>query len=89
MSNAPALIKPSTTTNFHDVIKPTRRLILLGLKPRKANSTPIHSNVQTVRANIKLIPLTVHSRNIGSTRNGIPKNMPKFKKIESNQFVQL
>jgi len=66
-----------------------RKLILLGSKPRKVNSALICSNVQTAKANIKLILLTVHSRNIGSTRNGIPKNMPKFKKTKNNQFVQL
>jgi len=36
------------------------------------------------KANIKLILLTIHSGNIGSTRNGIPKNMPKFKKTKNN-----
>jgi len=89
MSSAMALTKPSTTANLHDAVKPMRKLILLGWKPRKVNSVLICSNVQTAKVNIKLILLIVCSGNIGSIRNGTPKNMPKFEKIKNNQFVQL
>jgi len=89
VSNTTALTKPLTTTNLHNAVKPMRKLIPLGSKPRKVNPTLILSNVQTAKVNIKLILLTVCSGNIGLTRNGTSKNTPKFKKIENNQFVQL
>jgi len=72
VSSAMALTKLSTTANLCGTVKPMRKLISLGSKPRKANSVLICSNVQTVKANIKLILLIVCSGNIGSTRNGIP-----------------
>jgi len=52
-----------------------RNLIPPGSKLRKANPTLIHSNVQTVKVNIKLILLTVCSGNISSIKNGIPKKI--------------
>jgi len=87
MSSAIALTKLSTTANLYGAVKLMRKLIPLGSNPRKANSVLICSNVQTIKTNIKLILLIVCSGNIGSIRNGIPKNMPKFKKIKNNQFI--
>jgi len=89
MSNVMALTKPSIIANLHGVIKLTKRLTLLGLKPSRANLVLILSNVQTTRANTKQTLLTVLSGNTGLTENGILKNILEFKKIENNQFIHL
>jgi len=89
MSNVMASTKSSIIVSLHSIVKLIKRLTLLGLKPSKMNLIPIYSNVQTARANIKWIPLTVFSRSIGLTKNGIPKNTLKFEKIKSNQFIHL
>jgi len=51
--NATALTKPSIIANLHGVVKLTKRLTFLGLKPNRANFVPILSNVQTASVNIK------------------------------------
>jgi len=81
-----ALTKPSIIANLHGVVKLTKRLTLLGLKPSRANLVLILSNVQTTRANTKQ---TVLSGNTGLTENGILKNILEFKKIKNNQFIHL
>jgi len=86
VSNVIALTKPSIITNLHSVVKLTKRLTLLGLKPSKVNLVPIFSNVQTARANT---PLTVLSGNTGLIENSILKNTLEFEKIKNNQFVHL
>jgi len=87
MSNAMALTKPSTTANLCGAVKPIRKLILLGSKPRKANPALIHLNVQTAKVNIKLTLLTVHSGNIGSTRNSTPNNILKQNMQKKNLIM--
>jgi len=89
VSNVIALTKPFIIANLYGVVKLTKRLTLLGLKPSRANLVPILSNVQTTRANTKQTPLTVLSGNTGLTENGILKNILEFKKIENNQFIHL
>ena len=89
MSNTTVPTKPFTTINLYNVIKQTRKLIILGLKSRRVNYALIYSNVQIAKVNIKLIQLTVLFGNIGSIRNGILKNIPRFEKIAINQFVLL
>jgi len=71
MSNVMALTKLFTIANLCDIVKLTKRLTLLGLKPSRANLVPIFSSVQTARENIKQTLLTVLSGNIGLTENGI------------------
>ena len=88
MSNIIVPTKLSIITSLHDVVKLMRRLTLLGLKPSRVNLASIHSNIQTARANIKQILLTILSRSISLTKNGIPKKL-KFKKIKNNQFIYL
>jgi len=66
-----ALTKPFIIANLCGIVKLTKKLILLGLKPSRASLVPIFSSVQTARANIKQTLLTVLSGNIGLTENSI------------------
>ena len=89
MSNIMAPTKLSIIASLCGVVKLMRRLTLLSLKPSRVNLVLIHSNIQTARANIKQILLTVLSRSISLTKNSIPKNTLKFEKIKNNQFIHL
>jgi len=65
------------------------RLIHLGLKPRRVFYAHICSSALTAKVIIRLIPATVLSGNTASTRSGSQKNMPKFRKLGTTQFVHL
>jgi len=65
------------------------RLIYLGLKPRRAFHAHIRSSALTVKAIIRLIPVTVLSGNTASIRSGSQKNMPNSGKPGTTQFVHL
>jgi len=75
MSNVMVLTKLSIITNSCDAAKLIKRLTLLGLKPSRKSLVLILSNIQTARANIKQTPLIVPSRNTGSIKNSILKNI--------------
>jgi len=88
-SNVIGPTKPSITASLCGVVKLMTRLTLPAWKPRRANHALTPSNVQTARANTKQTPPIVRSRNIGSTKNGMQKNMLRFETIENSQFFQL
>jgi len=65
------------------------RLILLGLKLRKESTAYTLLNILTIKGIIKLIVMYVHFENIGSTRNGIQRNIKSFMRTEANKSTYL
>jgi len=81
-------INPKTTTNLVDVAKLMKRPTHHVSKPEKVNCAHISSNVQTAKMTIRWILTYIHSRNIGSTRNGITKRLSRSVKTGPSQFAQ-
>ena len=76
------LTKSNTIEMWLDVAKLTIKLTLLDLKPKKKSYVLTHSNMLTVKANIKLIAMTVHSRNISSTNNSTKRKSKSSEKLK-------
>jgi len=70
--------------NSVDVIKLTPKLILLGLKPRRANHALIPSSTPIAKETTKPIQIPVYFGDTTSTGNGTSKNMPRSVKTDHN-----
>jgi len=67
---------------WHDIIKPTSRQTLLGLKQRKKNLILILSNTLTAKVAIRWIISTVNFGSIGSIEIGITRSHKNSEKLE-------
>jgi len=65
-----------------------RKLIFLGLKPRRVNHVLTYSSTPTAKASIKSIQIHAPSGSITSTMIGTTKNK-NFAIVEATQFAQL
>ena len=84
MLNAIVHTKLNTTINLHGVTRLTSRPIFLGLKLNKVNYAYILSNMQTVKAIIKLTQIYILFGNIDSIENNILKSIKNFMIVENN-----
>ena len=85
MSNVIVFTKLFNTVNLHGVVKLTRKITPLDLRPNKENHVLIHSSVPIAKGITGLTLAIISSSNIGLTKS----STPKFEKIGKNQFIQL
>jgi len=85
--NAMALTSRNIIESPVGVVRLTIKLILLDLKPRRANLALIHSSAPIVKEIIKLTPFNVHFGDIGSIISGMLKSILKSMRTGQNRFV--
>jgi len=78
----------NTITISHGAAKQTTRSTCPILKLKRENCAPIHSNIQIVKATIKLTLTSAHSRNTSSIETDTTKNKLKSMKTGTSQFAQ-
>jgi len=82
-SSAMAPTNPNITANSHGVVRQTRSLTLLDLRPRRANYVLTHLSTPIVEAIIKRIQTCAPSESMASTTISTTKNNKNFTKVEA------
>ena len=86
-SNVMAHISQKIIVNSVDITKLTKKQTYHTLKLKKTNHVYIYSSVPIVKAITRWTPIFVYFRSIGSTMNGIRKNILRSVKTGQIQFV--
>ena len=87
--NVMALTSQNTTESSVGVAKPTIKLILLDLKPRRVNLVLIHSSAPIVKKITKPTQFTVHFGDIDSIVSGMLKSSLRSVRPGRNHFVPM
>jgi len=85
--NVTALTSWNTTESSVGIAKLTIKLILLDLKPRRANLVLIRSSAPIVKEITKPTQFTVHFGDIDSIVSGMSKSILRSMRTGQNRFV--
>ena len=86
-SNVMALISQNIIESSVDVVRLMTKLILLDLKPRRANLALIHSSAPIAKETTKLTLSIVHFGDIDSIVSGTLKSILRSVRTGQNCFV--